>query len=193
VKYYFGRNLKPFIPSIRITGEVKDGMYIHIEEPTETISKDAVQMWRLTNTIGHGISLIIVAVLLYCADHFHWYGWVSPVLYTVGGLLILSALYSILLEPVFVQRHWRYRIDEEFIQLKHGKWNSNHVVIPMEKVEYVRTEQGPFLRKYSLYDLEVGTTTSNHKIPAIPQAEAERLKAVIATYAKVRDEEGEAI
>ncbi|MEW4308187.1 PH domain-containing protein [Rossellomorea marisflavi] len=168
-------------------------MYINIEEPTKKIAKDAVKMWRLTNTIGHGVSLILIAALVYCTDRFHWYGWIEPVLYILGGILIFSALYSISLDPIFVQRHWRYQIDEEFIQLKNGKWNTQHVVIPMAKVEYVRTEQGPFLRKYGLYDLEVGTTTSNHTIPAIPQDEAERLKAFIATYAKVRDEEEQAI
>lgn len=57
----------------------------------------------------------------------------------------------------------------------------------MEKVEYVRIEQGPVLRRYDLYNLEVGTTTSNHKIPAIPSDIAQSLKVEIATFAKIKE------
>ena len=48
------------------------------------------------------------------------------------------------------------------------------------------TNQGPFLRKYGLYNVEIGTTTSDHTIPAIHHDEAYALREQIATYAKVK-------
>lgn len=164
-------------------------MYLHIEEPTEKISTDAVKVWRISNTIGHLSALLIAAVLIFCTEKFDWYEWIGIVLYVVGGLFVLSSIYSILIEPLFTQRHWRYKIDEEFVQLKFGKWQVRHTLIPMEKVEYVRTEQGPLMRRYGLYNIEIGTTTSNHVIPAIPSEEAKKLKILIATYAKIQDKE----
>lgn len=164
-------------------------MYIKIDEPTKKISHDAVKVWRMSNTIGHIITLFIIAILLVCAETFEWYEWVELLLYILGVFFILSAFYSILIEPIYLQRTWRYEIDQEFIQLKHGKWTQQHTLIPMEKVEYVRTEQGPIMRKYKLYNIEVGTTTSNHVIPAIPAEEAKLLKAQIATFAKIKDKE----
>ncbi|MEG9298372.1 PH domain-containing protein [Mangrovibacillus sp. Mu-81] len=164
-------------------------MYIHIDEPTETISRNATKVWRISNTIGHTIVLIIIGVLLFCTDRFNWYNWIGIILYVLGGLFVISAIYSIIIEPVYVQRTWRYQVDKELVQLKFGKWEQQHILIPMEKVEYVRTEQGPIMRRYDLYDLEVGTTTSSHKIPAIPADTARTLKAQIATFAKITDKD----
>ncbi|MEI2665820.1 PH domain-containing protein [Rossellomorea sp. LJF3] len=167
-------------------------MYLHIIEPTETISNKATKVWRISNTIGHTTALLIIGILITCTNQFDWYDWVEIVLYILGGLLILSAIFSIFIEPIYLQRTWRYQVDREFVQLKFGKWQQQHVLIPMEKVEYVRTEQGPIMRRYDLYDLEIGTTTSIHKIPAISSDIAKSLKIEIATFAKIRDaEEGE--
>jgi uncharacterized protein len=173
-----------------VKAEVKN-MYIHIDEPTEVISNKAAKVWRISNTIGHTILLIIVGTLLFCTERFDWYNWIGIVLYVLGGFFIVSAIFSIFIEPIYLQRTWRYQVDKEFVQLKFGKWEQQHILIPMEKVEYVRTEQGPIMRRYNLYDLEVGTTTSNHKIPAIPSDVAKQLKVQIATFAKIRDKDSE--
>lgn len=162
-------------------------MYLTIEDPKEHISKDAVKVWRIANTIGHLAGLAVFLVLIACAEIFGWYSWIHITLYIATVILILSAIYSIFVEPIYLQRTWRYQIDSEFIQLKHGKWQVNHTIIPMEKVEYVRTEQGPLLRRYNLYTIAVGTTTSNHTIPAIPSEQANIIKSQIATYAKIQD------
>jgi uncharacterized protein len=162
-------------------------MYLNIEEPTEKISTDAVKVWRISNSLGHLLALIIIAILVFFSNMFGWFDWINIVLYIIGGLAILSALFSIVIEPIYLQRTWRYQIDQQFVQLKHGKWHVKHTLIPMEKVEYVRSEQGPLMRLFNLYKIEIGTTTSNHVIPGIPTEEAKLLKAQIATYARIQD------
>jgi uncharacterized protein len=164
-------------------------MYLTIEEPTETISNDAVKVWRISNTIEHGIAILILTVLVVCAEKFGWYDWIGIVLYFLGGFTVFSSIFSIFIEPTYLQSTWRYKIDQQFVQMKRGKWQEQHTLIPMEKVEYVRTEQGPIMRRYGLYNIEIGTTASNHIIPAIGRDEAKRLKALIAIYAKIQDEE----
>jgi uncharacterized protein len=162
-------------------------MYLNIEEPTEKISIDAVKVWRISNSLGHLLALIIIAILVFFSKMFGWFDWINIVLYIIGGLAFLSAVFSIVIEPIYLQRTWRYQIDQQFVQLKHGKWQVKHTLIPMEKVEYVRSEQGPLMRMFNLYKIEIGTTTSNHVIPGIPSEEAKLLKAQIATYAKIQD------
>lgn len=164
-------------------------MYINIPEPTQTISIKATKVWRISNTIGHATVLVIIGTLMICSDRFDWYDWIGIVLYVLGGLFIVSSIFSIFIEPIYLQRTWRYQVDQEFVQLKFGKFQQQHILIPMEKVEYVHTEQGPIMRRYDLYDLEIGTTTSSHKIPAIPANVAKTLKAEIATFAKIRDKD----
>ena len=167
-------------------------MYLNIEEPTQKISPDAVKAWRLANVIGESIALIVIAGLLYAGYAFDWKEWIVWILWAVIGLNVLSAIYSIGIEPVILQKYWRYEVDEEYIQLKHGRFQKHHNLIPMTKVEYVSTNQGPLLRKYGLYDLTIGTVTSSHKIPAIPEAEALALRAKIGFLAKIKDSDEEA-
>ncbi|TDL31075.1 hypothetical protein E2R51_14865 [Jeotgalibacillus sp. S-D1] len=166
-------------------------MYLQIPEPSRPISAKIVDIWRWTNTIGHSVTLLILGVLLYFDHHNNWVSWIDNVLYILIGLFIISAVYSIFIEPSILQKSWRYEISEEFVQLKHGRFNQYHTLIPMTKVEYVTTDQGPFLRKHELFNLKIGTTTSSHNIPALPKEEALMLRSQIARYAKVKDTDPE--
>lgn len=164
-------------------------MYINIDEPKEKISTNAIKMWRISKTIEQVSALLVIAILILCSVKFGWYDWIGTVLYIFGGAYALFSIFTIFIQPTYIQRTWRYKIDEQFVQLKHGAWQEKHTLIPMEKVEYVRTEQGPIMRLYRLYNIEIGTTTSSHVIPAIPAEKAQQLKAQIATFAKIQDQD----
>ncbi|OCA84770.1 PH domain-containing protein [Pradoshia sp. D12] len=162
-------------------------MYLQIQEPTQRISKDSILVWRLSKTLGHGATILVAGVLWYLSEMYEWKTWITYTLIVLIGLTVLSAIYEILFEPYYKYKTWRYEIDEEYVQLKRGHFIVEHIVIPMAKVEYVSTHQGPFLRKYQLYDVEIGTTTTNHTIPAIPAEQAIALREQIAIFAKVKD------
>lgn len=164
-------------------------MYLSIKDPEQRISPKITGIWRITNTIGHGTVLIILFVLLAVYRAYHWPLWAAVLIYAAAGLMILSAIFSILIEPSYLQKTWRYEVDEEFIQLKHGRLNIKHTVIPMTKVEYVNTSQGPFLRRHGLYEIVIGSVSSSHTIPAVPEEEAFALRNKIAYYAKITDED----
>lgn len=164
-------------------------MYPHINEPLQRISPKATTMWKMSNTIGHGITLLILAILLYMEIAFSWRDWIGWILYIVTVLIMISAVYSILIEPSILQRTWRYEVDDEHIQLKHGAFTQTHTLIPITKVEYVTTNQGPLLRKFGLYDIKIGSVTTSHNIPAIPAEEALALRAKIAHLAKIKEQD----
>ncbi|WP_455660376.1 PH domain-containing protein [Pradoshia sp.] len=161
-------------------------MYLEIKEPTKRISADSIRVWRLSNLLGYGAALCLVGVSLYAAYAYDWKTWITTILTLGFTLLLAAAIWGVVVKPYYLQKTWRYEIDEQFAQLKYGHLKVRHIVIPMEKVEYVSTSQGPFLRKYGLFNVEIGTTTSDHTIPAIYQDEAKALRRQIATYAKVK-------
>ena len=163
-------------------------MELDIREPEGRISKKAVTVWRLSNTIGHGVTMLVLAGLIIAGSRFGWWGWAMTVLWIFGSLTALSAVYSILIEPMILQHTWRYGADEEFVQMRHGVLTIQHQTVPMTKVQYVGLEQGPILRKYGLYTLTVGTMGSNHSIPALPEKEAKEFRNRIARLAKIREE-----
>src|SRR5699024_8906782 len=98
---------------------------------------------------------------------------VCILLYIFLGILINIMIYKITIRPILLHKTWRYDIDENYIQLKYGFINKHSLIIPMSRVEYVNTNQGPILRYYNLSVLTIGTITSANQIPAIPVAEAE--------------------
>lgn len=160
-----------------------------IKEPEQCISSRAVAMWRMIRMIGHVIALLILAALIGMDIAFHWWNWIGWVLYGLVGLTVLSGIYSIGVEPAILQSTWRYDVSEEYIQLKHGALTHVHVLVPMTKVEYVTTNQGPIMRKYGLYNIQIGTMASSHHIPAVPESEALALREQIARLAQVKDGE----
>lgn len=166
-------------------------MYIPINEPAEQIAPQARHMWQLTQTIGHLAAGILFLALLLSTQVFHWYTWIETVSYVLLGLTMLSAVFSIFIEPSLQQRYWRYSADSRYVQLKHGRWIVTATIIPVEKIEYVRLEQGPFLRKYGLCNLVLGTSTTPHTIPALLEKTAKELKSKIAQYANIPANDGE--
>lgn len=164
-------------------------MRTEIEEPAQHISPHAARMWRVSRTIGHGITLLVLAVLVGMDSFFSWWGWLGWALYGLTALTVLSAVYSIGIEPAILQRTWRYSVSEEYVQLKHGALTHVRVLVPMTKVEYVTTNQGPIMRKYGLFNIQIGTMASTHNIPAISEKEALELREQIARLAQVKDGE----
>lgn len=159
----------------------------NIEEPKQRISPNAIKVWRISNLISNVIVLAILAGILTSQIYFDWYHWIGVVLYIIIALVILNAIYEHFIEPVYQQKTWRYEIDEQYIQIKHGLFSKHHLIVPMTKIEYVNTNQGPLLRRYGLSTITIGTIASSHEIPAIPEAEAKELRNKIAFLAKIND------
>ncbi|MFS0781301.1 PH domain-containing protein [Bacillus sp. 1P06AnD] len=163
-------------------------MYLDIPEPTRRISKKAVAVWRLTGTLSFILWTFALSALLFFDHTYHWYDWIGIIIYIAIAINSLFGVYEIVFKPYYLHKTWRYEINEEFIHLKNGHLIEENTLLPMTKVEYVSTSQGPFLRKYHLYNVNIGTTASIHTIPAIMEEEAIALTHQIARYAKVKDE-----
>lgn len=160
-----------------------------LQEPTRKISKDAIKVWRITNTIVDVIALIVFAALLWSSYQFDWFHWVIIILWILLILTPVFAIWSIIIEPKLKQRYWRYDIDENYVRLRHGIFNRIDAVIPMTKIQYVEANQGPLLRRYNLHSLTVGTMSVSHDIPALPKEEAYALRDQISHHAKLKEVE----
>lgn len=158
-----------------------------IKEPQKQISPNAVKVWRISNLISNSIFLVILAGILFLQIYFDWYKWIGLALTIIIILVFLNALFEIFIVPIFQQRTWRYEIDEQHIQIKHGLFRKYHLIVPMTKVEYVNTNQGPLLRRYRLSSITIGTIASSHEIPSIPENEATALRTKIARLAEINE------
>jgi len=157
----------------------------YIPEPTKKISPKAITVWRTSNTLSNALTFIILITLLFLKNYYNWYNWIGIFLYIIIGYVILHSLYKITIHPIYLQRTWRYEIDKNHIQLKHGFFHTYHLIVPMSRVEYVNTNQGPLLRKFGLSSITIGTVASSHTIPALTETEAKALRYKIAHLANV--------
>lgn len=80
-------------------------------------------------------------------------------------------------------------MDEFFVRLKIGKFFKKDIVIPMQNIQYIGVEQGPFLRKYELYEVTFGTLRSHYSIPGLDKKEASNIQEWIMNYAKIDEDE----
>ncbi len=160
-----------------------------IPEPQKRISKKAINVWRVTDLIQNLIGLFIIGGLIFSSRYFDWVNWIDIILYILLGFILIIMIYELTIRPVLLQKTWRYDIDENYIQLKHGFINKRSLIIPMSRVEYVNTNQGPILRHYDLSVLTIGTITSANEIPAIPVAEAQEIRELIIHLAELDNNE----
>ncbi|MBE3569896.1 MAG: PH domain-containing protein [Bacillales bacterium] len=159
-----------------------------IKEPKQQISPNAVKMWRISDAITYFIAFCIVFILLYFQQYYAWKSWIGLILYILLILLIIFSIVEIVIVPIYRQRTWRYEVDEKYIQLKYGGvLKKTHLIIPMTKVLYVNTNQGPLLRKFGLSTIKIGTMASVHEIPAIPEKKAAELREKIAIFAGISE------
>ena len=159
-----------------------------LKEPRQQISPNAVKMWQMSNAITNFFVFCIIGVLLYLHRHFHWVEWIRFILYIAVIVLIIISIVEIFILPIYRQRTWRYEIDEQYVQLKYGgAINKTHLIIPMTKVQYVNTYQGPILQKFGLSTITIGTMASSHEIPAINETEAIELREKIAFLAQINE------
>jgi len=156
-----------------------------IPKPTNAISKKAISIWRIQDSILYSIIMLILGTLLFFAFTYHWFLWIRVILSVITGFIMLQALFQISVQPILLQRTWKYSIDEDFIQIRHGYFHTSHMIIPVSRIKCVHTIDGPLLRKFGLVKLIIGTVTSTIMIPHLLQSEAKEVKEKIVSIAKL--------
>lgn len=160
-------------------------MTFEINEPTQKISKKAITVWRIKHLINNSMILLVLITLLIFYYRFNWLNWIGTFLIIMIVFVILVIIYDLTIHPIYLQRTWRYEVDEQIIQIKFGFFNKQHTIIPLSRVEYVNTNQGPLLRKYHLASVSIGTIASQHEIPALTEDDAQILRNKIISLAQL--------
>ncbi len=156
------------------------------QAPKNKIAKEAISAWRL-----HGITMTSVTVLLFLSLLFITYKFDLSYLYSVIAFvfLLISAILFINLLPKLRYKRWRYEIYRDEVYIQYGVLVKTQTLIPMARIQYVNTKQGPILKKYDLSSVTITTAATQHEIPALKTEEAMILRDHISTLAKVDAED----
>ncbi len=133
-------------------------------------------VWRKTSFLVFVIMLLIglvVSGLLFRNDSLE--GTIFNVLIGYFVFTILLFLISLITVPIRY-RYFRYEITDDDIIFQKGFLFRTITYVPINKVQHIETEQGPFLRQDKLMELVIHTAATTHKIAGLSTNETLHLR-----------------
>lgn len=146
-------------------------------------------VWRksLFTTIGicFIIELIVCYVLIWIFD-FQLLTWV--LLGCLIGLTLIFGSIAYFLIPYRYAFH-RYEITEEDVALQKGYFFRSTTYVPLNRIQHIETNQGPFLRQAQLMELVIHTAATAHTLSGLDIAQAQTLREQLIELVKVARED----
>lgn len=157
--------------------------------PQKKLSKSAIKAWRISTSMLM-FFLILIPFLLW------GYQWLSPdseisgwMLFSLFILILITSGLVILFIPEIRWRRWHYQVDEHEIDLQSGILIITRTLVPIKRVQHVDTRQGPILRSYGLADVTISTAATTHRIPALNEEVADKVRDQISKFARLAEED----
>lgn len=151
------------------------------------LEKDVLKVWKIRASISFVFYVALVIGFIFVNEKF----WHLPIwTYAVagGGFFILGLLEYVVF-PRIRYEHFTYEVRSDEVEVTYGLFIVTKMLIPMNRVQHVKTEQGPILKKYGLSALHISTASNTEKIPGLLEEEALSLRNTIANLAKVDEED----
>lgn len=148
---------------------------------------------RKSMYIGNAISFAIVAVI-FGAICFYVSGqpvdFAPVVKIACSAIIIITAIYS-LVEPQVIYRRYRYRIDDEKVDIRKGVVYITHQMVPIERIHQVDVTEGPVNRMFGLANVQITTAGGTVEIQWLQREVAEdiadKLNSTVVGILKARE------
>lgn len=83
----------------------------------------------------------------------------------------------------------RYEITEEDVALQKGYFFRTTTYVPLNRIQHIETNQGPFLRREQLMELIIHTAATAHKLSGLDTVQAQALREQLIALVKVAKED----
>lgn len=142
-----------------------------------------VTYWRIRAGL-FGAVLVIVALLAAL-----YLGWPAPALrWTLFGAAAAYLLAGTTVVPVIRRRIFWYAVDEQEIEIERGFFVVSHTVVPMTRVQHLKTEHGPLADRFRVAALHIHTAAGTVSLHALDATEAAELRGRIGLLANLADD-----
>ena len=105
----------------------------------------------------------------------------------VGIAAVLVVLAMVILPPIRYRVFW-YAISPTEIDIQHGIIFIKRSVVPMHRVQNLRTERGPIADHYRMTNLKIRTAAGSVNLSGLDRTEADELCDRISALADVADD-----
>ena len=147
------------------------------------LSHRVIAYWRW-RALGSAVPtlLLLIALAIVIPWGPWWIRWGI-----VGIAAVLVVLAMVILPPIRYQVFW-YAISPTEIDIQHGIIFIKRSVVPMHRVQNLRTERGPIADHYRMTNLKIRTAAGSVNLSGLDRTEADELCDRISALADVADD-----
>lgn len=149
--------------------------------PENKLSGNAVKAWRITRAMKCIIFSVIFLVIINALGA-RISGWIFIGFAIIAVIISAACIYAI---PKIRLERWRYQVDEFEIDLQKGIIIVSRTLIPIKRVQHVRTRQGPLSRFFNIADIRISTAATTHRIPSLDMETADVMRDRISKLAQL--------
>ena len=155
--------------------------------PANKLSKKVVSAWRIGGIISTLIIAIIMAVGVILLG-IYMGSWATWILIAVTILAVYFAV-NVIIVPAVRYNRWRFDVTESEIDIYYGIIVRKRIIIPLVRVQFTDTEQGPIKKAFGLAEVTINTAGGEQTIPGLLDEDADALRDKVARLASLAREE----
>ncbi|MDP9432505.1 MAG: PH domain-containing protein [Actinomycetota bacterium] len=134
------------------------------------------RVWHLQNAAGGVVFAAVAAgVLRLPFVPSEWREWEPAVLTFIAAITIVEA--AVLVPARY--RYYRYAVLADSLAISRGRAFVRRTVLPLHHILYVETSQGPLLRRFGLYDVQLGTIAGTHALGPLESHAVEEVQVLV--------------
>lgn len=155
--------------------------------PENKLNEKVVSAWR----IGGVISTIFIAILLACAVIPLYLYTEVGIIWFILALVILACwlIAEVVIIPSVRYNRWRFDVTEDEIDIYYGIIVRKRIIIPLVRVQFTDTKQGPIKKALGLAEVTINTAGGEKTIPGLLDEDADALRDKVARLASLAREE----
>lgn len=134
-------------------------------ENYQPVAKAARKLWTIHACIS-ALFVLGIAIGIYFIVYKHIW---------IFGFVALDAIITIIIMPAIEYRQWRYFIGEDRIEIIHGIFFTKRTLIPINRIQHLKIEQGILQKRFDLATVDIYTAGGSHQIKALQYAAADEI------------------
>jgi membrane protein YdbS with pleckstrin-like domain len=155
-------------------------------EPDGRLAPAARALWTIEALFWGGpLTVGAFAVSAALGDEDGIVGFLADVL---PWLVLLVALVGILVVPTLRWRRWRWRLDDDELDLRRGALTEIRTIVPVARIQHVDVRRSFFAQIVGVAAVVVHTAAGTTEIPALHDGEAALVRDRLAGLIRTPDE-----